>query len=123
MTAEDDKPGAPLTAVISYSLWHSAFGGDNNVIGRETMINGQKATVVGVMPANFEFPTPVDIWVPLGQVSSEASYRDRGNHPGLRAQVPWGRPRARPGSPGRPGTSCRSSGCRRSDGSANALAP
>jgi predicted permease len=53
---EDDSPNAPLTVVISSGLWHNAFGGDPNIVGRETMLDGEKATIVGVMPQGFAFP-------------------------------------------------------------------
>src|SRR3954454_20876323 len=53
---EDDSPNAPLTVVISSGLWHNAFGGDPNIVGRETMLDGEKATIIGVMPQGFAFP-------------------------------------------------------------------
>ena len=82
ITPEDDKPGASLTAVISYGLWKSAFGGDPAIAGRETLINGQKANIVGVMPQGFAFPPgevdPPQIWVPL-QIDP-ANPGGRGSH-------------------------------------------
>ncbi|MEZ5402055.1 MAG: ABC transporter permease [Bryobacteraceae bacterium] len=65
----DDKEGAPLTVVLSYGLWQGAFGGDDGAVGREVVVNGGKATVVGVMPRGFEFPPgetePAELWGPL----------------------------------------------------------
>jgi predicted permease len=65
----DAQDGAPLTAVISDGLWRRAFGGSPDVIGRETLVDGTPATIVGVMPAGFEYPPgQVDIsevWLPL----------------------------------------------------------
>jgi putative ABC transport system permease protein len=65
----DDDPAAPGAADISYGLWKSAFGGDPNVVGRTTTVDGQTCTIVGVMPRGFEFPPgEVDkpqLWVPL----------------------------------------------------------
>jgi predicted permease len=52
----DDVPGAPLVANISYGLWKSAFGGDPQVIGRNTLLDGKQCTVIGVMPRAFDFP-------------------------------------------------------------------
>jgi putative ABC transport system permease protein len=46
-------------------------------------LDGRLWTVIGVMPADFAFPNPVDVWVPVGQASTEAGYQDRDNHPGL----------------------------------------
>jgi putative ABC transport system permease protein len=69
ITPADDDPAAPLTADISYGLWQRAFGGDPHIIGREALLNGRKATIIGVMPKDFHFPpgevdTP-DVWVPI----------------------------------------------------------
>jgi putative ABC transport system permease protein len=69
LTAQDDAPTAPVTAVLSYGLWQRAFGGDRGVVGREVLLNGQQCAVVGVMPKGFQFPPgetdPPEIWSPL----------------------------------------------------------
>ncbi len=66
-TAADDKPGAENVQIISYRLWQSWFGGDENIIGRKIQINATPATIVGVMPPGFFFYTrEVDLWEPLG---------------------------------------------------------
>ena len=65
----DDEPTAPVVADISYGLWRSVFGGDPQIIGRQTLLDGQKCTVIGVMPRGFEFPPgeidPPQLWSPL----------------------------------------------------------
>jgi len=66
-TRDEDKPGAPSVIVLSYSLWQRRFGGDPNIVGREVNLGG-KTTVVGVLPAGFEFPIRdqnQDYWEPL----------------------------------------------------------
>jgi putative ABC transport system permease protein len=66
-THDEDKPGAPSVIVISHGLWQRRFGGDPNIIGREVNIGG-KTTVVGVMPAGFQFPISneqQDFWEPI----------------------------------------------------------
>ena len=69
LTPEDDVPGATRTGVISDGLWKRAFGGERSVIGRTVQLNGQAATIVGIMPPQFQFPvgelTPADMWRPL----------------------------------------------------------
>jgi putative ABC transport system permease protein len=69
ITPADDVTGAPLVADISYGTWKSVFGGDTNIIGHETMLDGKKATIVGVMPTSFQFPPgesdPAKVWTPL----------------------------------------------------------
>jgi len=65
----EDVPGSSTFADISYGVWQSVFGGDPNVVGRDTLLNGRKCTILGVMPPGFEFPPgeadPPQIWTPL----------------------------------------------------------
>ncbi|HSD46427.1 MAG TPA: ABC transporter permease [Pyrinomonadaceae bacterium] len=66
-TRDEDKEGAPQVIVLSYGLWQRRYGGDPNIIGREVNLGG-KTTVVGVLPAGFEFPISddeQDYWEPL----------------------------------------------------------
>jgi putative ABC transport system permease protein len=69
ITPADDDPSAPVVADISYGLWKSAFGGDKSILGKETYLNGQPATIIGVMPRGFEFPPgevdPPQVWSTL----------------------------------------------------------
>jgi predicted permease len=69
ITPADDAPGAPVTADISYGLWKSVFGGDPQVVGKQTLLDGQKCTIIGVMPHGFEFPPgevdPPQVWSPI----------------------------------------------------------
>ncbi len=66
---EDSVSGAPLVLVISHGLWQRAFGGDRSILGRTVQINGQNASVIGVMPESFVFPPDVqpapDVWTAL----------------------------------------------------------
>ena len=64
-TADDGRPGAPLTAVLSYGLWVRRFRAQPQVVGQDLLLNGAKYTVAGVMPRGFQFLNPeVDLWVP-----------------------------------------------------------
>ncbi|HKF52133.1 MAG TPA: ABC transporter permease, partial [Candidatus Acidoferrales bacterium] len=64
-TQQEGTPGNDAEAILSYGLWESKFGGDSNIIGKETHINGRSYTIVGVMGKDFEYPTATDLWVPL----------------------------------------------------------
>jgi putative ABC transport system permease protein len=55
-TAEEAKPGAPNFVVISYSLWKRAFASDPEIVGRQVTMRAGKFTVLGVMPAGWNFP-------------------------------------------------------------------
>lgn len=63
-TRDDTKPGAPAVAMLSYTLWHSRYGGDPAVIGRRIRVDGHPATVIGVMPKNFSYPRREVVWLP-----------------------------------------------------------
>jgi putative ABC transport system permease protein len=60
--ARDDEPKAPETAVLSYSGWQKIFGGDPGVIERPIRLDGRPVTIVGVMPADADMPTGIDLW-------------------------------------------------------------
>ncbi|HYV86224.1 MAG TPA: ABC transporter permease [Patescibacteria group bacterium] len=64
-TPEDNKPGAEKVAIIGYAVWQRDFGGKPDIIGKSLRINGTPATIVGVMPSGFAFPTNEELWVPL----------------------------------------------------------
>ena len=51
--------------VLSYGLWQRRYGGEPNILGRELLLNGEKHTVVGVMPKGFQFLEPHWLWVPM----------------------------------------------------------
>ncbi|HUB81011.1 MAG TPA: ABC transporter permease [Bryobacteraceae bacterium] len=53
----DDRDGAPGTVLLSYGLWQRQFGGDRGILGRQLLLNGERFTVIGVMPRDFYFPS------------------------------------------------------------------
>ena len=64
-TAEEDRPGGPKFAVISYGLWRSHFGTDPAIIGKTIDLGGEPYTVTGVIAASFHPDYPVDIILPF----------------------------------------------------------
>jgi len=60
--AEDDQPTREPTAILSEGLWKRRFGGDASIIGKTITVNARAMTVVGVMPAAFQFPGETQIW-------------------------------------------------------------
>ncbi|MFA5264705.1 MAG: ABC transporter permease [Opitutaceae bacterium] len=79
----DEQNGAPPVVIISHSLWLNSFGGDPGMIGRTIRLDGGDVTVVGIMPASFEFTctwlpaVTFQVWRPLPLNAQNAS---RGNH-------------------------------------------
>ena len=84
LTAADNRPGAPKVAIISHGVWQRDFGGSRDIVGTPVRINGASATVIGVMPPGFTFPTNEEIWVPL---YSEFPPRDRNDARGIAPAV------------------------------------
>ena len=76
-TPVDDAPGAPQIVLLSDGLWQGRFGGDPGVLGRSIRVNGEPATIVGVMPPGFRFPLLQDLWVNL-RPDPTAVKRDEG---------------------------------------------
>jgi predicted permease len=76
-TAEEDQPGHEHEVILSDKLWRERFSADRNILGRAVNLNGYAYTVVGVMPAGFQFPRAEEmpssfsfpsepqLWVPL----------------------------------------------------------
>jgi putative ABC transport system permease protein len=74
---EEDKPEANKVVMLSYSLWQQRYGGERSVVGRELLLNGEKHTVVGVMPAGFQFmESHVGLWVPIAFTSETLAQRN-----------------------------------------------
>jgi putative ABC transport system permease protein len=64
-TEADNAPGAGKVAIISHALWQRDFGGAADILGKGFRLNGKAATVIGVMPQGFAFPTNEELWIPL----------------------------------------------------------
>src|SRR4051812_6272130 len=66
-TEDEQWEGRSRVAILSYSLWQSAFGGDPAVVGKGITLSGRTYDVVGVMPRTFFFPgRDVQLWIPFG---------------------------------------------------------
>jgi putative ABC transport system permease protein len=63
--AADDRKGAEMVVMLGYSIWKNRYGSDAAVIGRPIRVNGQPATIIGVMPDGMKFPTNAAMWAPL----------------------------------------------------------
>ncbi|HWF08306.1 MAG TPA: ABC transporter permease [Bryobacteraceae bacterium] len=55
ISREDDTPGSPEVAVLSYGYWQRRFGGDPKVLGRSLTVDDEPRQIVGVMPQSFDF--------------------------------------------------------------------
>jgi putative ABC transport system permease protein len=62
---QEDRPGGPTVALISYELWQRRFGGDPKLVGQSLTLDEGSYTVVGIFPPGFNMPFAADVWVPL----------------------------------------------------------
>jgi predicted permease len=66
----EGKYDAPPAVLLSNSFWRRRFASDRDVVGRALTLNGTLVTVVGVLPASFDFAsifapgTPIDVFIP-----------------------------------------------------------
>jgi len=62
---EEEKPGNNHVVLLSDGLWQRQFGGDRSIVNQTVQLNGETYTVVGVMPAGFQFSGSRELWVPF----------------------------------------------------------
>ena len=74
-SAEDDWQGAGKVAIVSHGFWQRRLGGSLSVLGSDIQINGQPYTVIGIMPAGFDYPVPMEFWTPLALTPAEKADR------------------------------------------------
>lgn len=82
----DTEQGRQYVAIISYSLWQSAFAGSAQVLGKGVTLDGQIYRVIGVMPASFGYPSgnempysnagPTQVWLPMALAPQQKTDRD-----------------------------------------------
>jgi putative ABC transport system permease protein len=62
----EEQPGRNNVILLSYRAWRAHYGGDPGVLGRLLTLDGRGYSLIGVMPAGFEFPDrQTDFWIPL----------------------------------------------------------
>lgn len=60
-----DAQQRAATVVISHTLWQDLLQGRGDVIGQPLDVGGSAATIIGVMPASFDFPPGTAAWMPF----------------------------------------------------------
>src|SRR6266568_2001694 len=76
--ADNFGAGRNSVVVLSHGFWQRHLGADSTIAGKNVLLNGQKYTVIGIMPSDFDFPVGAEAWAPLDFTVSEQS--DRANH-------------------------------------------
>lgn len=62
---DEAAESAEQVVILGDAVWRRAFGADPGVLGRTVRLDGESVTVVGVMPAGFDFPVGAEYWRPL----------------------------------------------------------
>ncbi|HYV28667.1 MAG TPA: ABC transporter permease [Candidatus Eisenbacteria bacterium] len=62
---QEDQPGGEEVVVVSDRLWRQRFDSDPKIIEKSITLDRRSYQVVGVMPADFQFPDQTDLWIPL----------------------------------------------------------
>jgi putative ABC transport system permease protein len=65
LTDKDAEAAAPAVMVIGERLWRERFAADPAIVGKTLLVSDAPTTVVGVMPAEFKFPSNFEVWQPL----------------------------------------------------------
>jgi predicted permease len=81
---EGENPGDPVRVVLGYSCWQNKFGGDRSLLGRQVLVNGKSAEVIGVAGKDFHgslFAFDMDGYLTLSSRSGDATgmWTDRNN--------------------------------------------
>jgi putative ABC transport system permease protein len=62
--AEEQRNNAPAAALVSYGYWKQSLGSTQDLPSVHLKIEGQAASIIGILPAGFRFPDNTDIWIP-----------------------------------------------------------
>src|SRR4029077_15651277 len=76
-TPAEEHTGLDQVALVSHGTWQRRFGGDLQLIGKTIQLNQREYTVIGIMPKDFDYPVPVELWVPLALTPAEEADRSQ----------------------------------------------
>ena len=75
LLSQEDQAGRNHVVLLGNNIWRGRFGADAAIVGKTITLDGIGYTVIGVMPAGFNFPDRSEIWMPLAvQVSPQNSF-------------------------------------------------
>lgn len=78
---EEEQTGRDQVVLLTHGLWQRRFGSDPNLPGQTIRLNGEPYTVIGILPADFEFVGDRQMWTPLNLDPEKQPWRaDRTNH-------------------------------------------
>jgi len=84
-TDDDDRPNTAALAILSDAYWRTKLGANPSVVGQTIKLDEVAHTIVGVMPRDFQYMRPYDVFTSMGPSSGTGELLDRGNHNGFHA--------------------------------------
>jgi putative ABC transport system permease protein len=72
---DEERPGRDQVLVMSHKLWQRRFSSDPQILGKTLSLDGKAYTVVGVMAADFDYPKPAELWLPIAVTDELARQR------------------------------------------------
>ncbi|HEY7910575.1 MAG TPA: ABC transporter permease [Blastocatellia bacterium] len=73
---QDEQSGNTQVIILSHALWQRRFGSNPGILDQKLTLNDRPYSVIGVAPAEFQYPTYADLWIPLVFDAKEKSIRD-----------------------------------------------
>ncbi|HKS27514.1 MAG TPA: ABC transporter permease [Pyrinomonadaceae bacterium] len=82
---EEDATSDANPVIISYNLWQTRFGSDSKIIGQRVTLSGKGSTIIGVMPAGFQWfikkgsltGKAPELWMPVKFTEAERGRKGR----------------------------------------------
>jgi putative ABC transport system permease protein len=73
---EETIKGRDRVAIITYGLWQQRFSGSDDAVGKTVYLDNAPYQIVGILPRDFQFEAPVDLWVPLTTTDPDVNVRN-----------------------------------------------
>ena len=80
LAAADDRVGAAPVTWVAYAAWQKYFAGEQGLVGRTILLDGQAVTVAGILPAGFRFHRNIDFFRPIAPCAEALFMTMRGSH-------------------------------------------
>ena len=71
----EDEPGRDNEVILSDGFWRRRFGGDPAIVGKSIRVDDTPSTVIGIMPASFDFPLATEVWTPMALTPAQRGSR------------------------------------------------
>ncbi|MDQ6831070.1 MAG: ABC transporter permease, partial [Gemmatimonadota bacterium] len=62
---DENEPGRSKVVVLSHAMWRQRFGSNPRIIDTPIYLDGERYTIVGVMPPGFDIPRQTELWTAI----------------------------------------------------------